>query len=209
MRTAGSANALMDMCVVAAASGSAVQAAKKLEEWKKSLVVGAKVDFQDFTARTWTSGVVTQRKEAEEYAAMEQQRWQYQQYPTAAHIKVTVAGLDGRDEAGFRRRPVGGLPVGQRPLQPVGVISAPDGHLPTRAQLAAVDGVLRVALQFDRAGFAGGHMQAATGRTLTAGRRVDRGNPRRNLFGLHHIGHEVFDGVRAAGGRGATEEAGH
>ena len=75
-----------------------VQAAKKLEEWKKSLVVGAKVDFQDFTARTWTSGVVTQRKEAEEYAAMEQQRWQYQQYPTAAHIKVTVAGLDGRDE---------------------------------------------------------------------------------------------------------------
>ena len=64
-------------------------------EWKKA-VVGAKVDFQDYAAKSWTSGVAAQ--EAEEYAAMEQQRWRYQQYPTAAHIKVTVAGLDGRDE---------------------------------------------------------------------------------------------------------------
>ena len=69
-----------------------VRAAKELEAWKASLVIGARCDIQDYTHRQWFPGTVSDRLEAGEY---QPPNTYYNQNDTSAHIKVTCAGKDG------------------------------------------------------------------------------------------------------------------
>ena len=71
-----------------------VKAAKELEAWKAGLVVGARVDLQDFCHRSWFAGTVSARLEAGAYSP----RGNYYQHDTSAHIKVTVVGNNGIEE---------------------------------------------------------------------------------------------------------------
>ena len=71
-----------------------VKAAKELEAWKDGLVVGARVDLQEFSHRSWFAGTVCNRLEAGAYSPP----GNYYQHDTSAHIKVMVVGNNGLDE---------------------------------------------------------------------------------------------------------------
>jgi len=95
---------------------------------------------------------------------------------------------------------------------------APDARLSARAERAAIDRVIGIALELhgaaaiDRvigialelhgATLAGAHVESAGGGALLTRGGVDNGQPRRDLLGLNDVGDEFLDGVRAPGGRG-------
>ena len=73
-----------------------VRAAKELEAWKASLVIGARCDLQDFSHRAWFPATVSDRLEAGEYHPPGNY---YNQNDTTAHIRVTCHRKDGDVES--------------------------------------------------------------------------------------------------------------
>jgi hypothetical protein len=75
-----------------------------------------------------------------------------------------------------------------------------DARLPPRAERTPVHRVIGISLELDRATLAGAHVEAAAGRALLAGRRIEDGDPRRGLLGLNHVGNQLLDVLRTAAG---------
>jgi hypothetical protein len=78
-----------------------------------------------------------------------------------------------------------------------------------RAELAAIDGMFRIAFQLDGAAFPGLHVEAAPGRALGTRAGVRRGEAGHLVFRLHQVGDQLLDSIGGTPGqhRGAT--AGH
>ncbi len=87
------------------------------------------------------------------------------------------------------------------------MIGAREADLTAGAELALVDRVERVALELDRAAFAGLHVKTAGRGALGARRRVVDGDAGRDLFGLDDVGDELVRGFAADGGGGSRGEA--
>ena len=82
----------------------------------------------------------------------------------------------------------------------VGVVEALQGGLPADAEPAAIDGVLGVALDLDRASLARSHQHSTTGRAFAADGGVPGRHAGNDIFRRYQIGDELFHRrLRAAG----------
>ena len=84
----------------------------------------------------------------------------------------------------------------------IGIVQPLQRGLSARAQPAAIDGGVGIALELDRAALAHAHADTAARRAFPARRGVVRGGPRNLVFGLNQIGDQPLGRLRAdaAGG---------
>ena len=96
---------------------------------------------------------------------------------------------------------------GHGPLQAARIVEALERRLSAGAELALVDRMLRVALELDRAAFAGAHMHAASGRALGTAARVPGCHAGDLILRLDQVGNQLLDPARGAAGEGQRPAA--
>ena len=103
------------------------------------------------------------------------------------------------------------LPPAERTAEAVGVVQALQRRLAADAQAAAVQRMLRVAFDLDRATLARAHQHPAAGGAFAAHRRVPGGHARYDVFRWNHVGYELLRRNRGArrGRRGRRRAAEH